>query len=263
MAEKVKNAAEKNGVKFYIMYDVSDWINMQSTIREDWTQKMSKYINSPAYAYQNGKPVINIWGFGFNDPQRPFAPAACLEVLNWFKSQGLYVIGGVPTHWRREVEDSRPGFLPVYNAFDMISPWMVGRISDIEGVDHFYNNVNLPDQQYCDANGIDYQPCVLPGDLAERQRRHGDFMWRQFYNMVRVGVQGIYISMYDEYNEGNQIAKTAENAGQIPNGSGFLTLDEDGTPCSSDYYLRLTGDGGRMLRGEIPLTENRPTPPML
>ena len=30
--------------------------------------------------------------------------------------------------------------------------------------------------------------------------------------MVRVGCQGIYISMFDEYNEGNQIAKTAENA---------------------------------------------------
>jgi hypothetical protein len=88
-------------------------------------------------------------------------------------------------------------------------------------------------------------------------------MWRQFYNMVRVGAQGIYISMFDEYNEGNQIAKTAENTGMVPSNSGLLALDEDGTACSSDYYLRLTADGGRMLKGQLGLTPNRPTQPVV
>ncbi|MER5649317.1 fibronectin type III domain-containing protein, partial [Streptosporangium sp. NPDC002524] len=185
------------------------------------------------------------------------------EVVNWFKAQGCYVMGGVPTHWRRGVEDSRPGFLDVYHAFHMISPWMVGRIGTLADADHFYANVNLPDQADCDAHGIDYQPCVLPGDVTTRQRRHGDFMWRQFYNMVRVGAQGIYISMFDEYNEGNQIAKTAETLADVPANSGMLALDEDGTACSADYYLRLTGDGGRMLKGQIPLTATRPTPPVV
>lgn len=173
----------------------------------------------------------------------------CLDVVNWFKEQGCYVMGGVPTHWRRGVEDSRPGYLGVYHAFDMISPWMVGRIADIADADNFYANVNTPDQAECDAHGIDYQPCVLPGDLQSGHRAHGDFMWRQFYNMKRIGVQGIYVSMFDEYNEGNQIAKTAEKADQVPVGSGIRALDEDGTACSSDYYLRLTGDGGRLLKG--------------
>ncbi|MBM9436364.1 discoidin domain-containing protein, partial [Streptomyces bryophytorum] len=45
--------------------------------------------------------------------------------------------------------------------------------------------------------------------------------------------------------------------------SGFLALDEDGTACSSDYYLRLTGDGGRMLKGQIALTATRPTQPVV
>jgi hypothetical protein len=102
---------------------------------------------------------------------------------------------------------------------------------------------------------------VLPGDVSGRQRVHGDFMWRQFYNMVRAGAQGIYISMFDEYGEGNQIAKTAETAAQVPAGSGLWALDEDGVACSSDYYLRLTGDGGRMLKGQIALTATRPTSP--
>ncbi|MFD9737476.1 discoidin domain-containing protein [Umezawaea sp. NPDC059074] len=263
MAAKVRSAAEANGRKFYIMYDVTNWTNMQSEIKTDWTTKMSAHVSSPAYARQNGKPVVCIWGFGFNDPGRPFAPAACQDVITWFKAQGCYVIGGVPTHWRTETEDSRTGFAGVYRSFDMLSPWMVGRIGNVADTDRFYTNVNQPDQAECNARGIDYQPCVLPGDLPARHRAHGDFMWRQFYNMVRLGAQGIYISMFDEYNEGNQIAKTAETQAYVPAGSGFLALDEDGTACSADYYLRLTGDGGRMLKGQIALTPVRPTPPVL
>ena len=34
-------------------------------------------------------------------------------------------------------------------------------------------------------------------------------------HLASAGVQGIYISMFDEYGEGNQIAKTAESAGRV------------------------------------------------
>jgi chitodextrinase len=263
MAVKVRSAAESHGRKFYIMYDVTDWLSFQDDIKADWLNKMKAMTSSSAYARQNGKPVVCIWGFGFSEPSRPFTPPPCLEVINWFKSQGCYVIGGVPTYWRTGVNDSRPGFQDVYRAFDMLSPWMVGRISDVNGSDDFYNRLTVPDQADCNARGVDYQPCVMPGDIGGHHRAHGDFMWRQFYNVIRAGAQGIYISMFDEYNEGNQIAKTAETQATIPVGSGFLGLDEDGTACSSDYYLRLTADGGRMLKGQLALTATRPTPPML
>jgi hypothetical protein len=262
MTAKVRTSAESTGRKFYIMYDVSGWSNMQSEIKTDWTSKMSAYVSSPSYAKQNGKPVVCIWGFGFSDDNHNFSAAACLDVVNWFKNQGVYVIGGVPTHWRTQDSDSRAGFIDVYHAFNMISPWMVGRIGNVGDVDNFYTNVQTPDQADCNAHGIDYQPCVLPGDTYARQRAHGDFMWRQFYTMVRLGAQGIYISMFDEFNEGNQIAKTAETAAEVPAGSGFWALDEDGTHCSSDYYLRLTADGGKMLKGQIALTATRPTQPV-
>ncbi|MFJ5883670.1 discoidin domain-containing protein [Kitasatospora cineracea] len=261
MAAKVRSAAESQGVKFYVMYDVSDWTTMQSDIRADWTDKMRAHTASPAYARQNGKPVVCIWGFGFDDNQRPFTPAQCLDVLNWFKAQGCYVIGGVPTWWRTGDRDSRAGFSDVYHAFDMLSPWLVGRIGSAADADNFYTVATVPDLAECAAHGIDYQPCVLPGGVGDRQRAHGDFMWRQFYNMARAGVASAYVSMFDEYNEGNQIAKTAESQSWVPAGSGFLALDEDGTACSSDYYLRLTGDGGRMLKGQLPVTAARPTQP--
>jgi len=46
-------------------------------------------------------------------------------VINYFKTQGCYVIGGVPTWWRNGVSDSRPDFLTAYSAFNMLSPWMM------------------------------------------------------------------------------------------------------------------------------------------
>ncbi|MBB3194094.1 lectin [Roseateles terrae] len=262
MALKVRQAAETYDRKFYIMYDVTSWASMQSEIKADWLNKMSALTTSGAYARQNGRPVVGIWGFGFNDSNRDWSPAACLDVIQWFKAQGCYVMGGVPTYWREGKNDSRAGFLDVYRAFNMLSPWMVGRIGDAAGSDAFYQNLHLPDQLDCNAHGIDYQPCVMPGDLSAGHRAHGDFMWRQFYNLVRAGAQGLYISMFDEYNEANQIAKTAESAAFLPTNAAMKALDEDGVACSADYYLRLTADGGRMLKGQWPLTPMRPTVPM-
>lgn len=262
MAVKVRAAAEAHGRKFYIMYDVSGWSSMQQQIKDDWTGKMRAHTASPAYAFQNGRPVVCVWGFGFDDDNHDFTPAACLDVVTWFKGQGCYVIGGVPTYWRQGVNDSRAGFSDVYHAFHMISPWMVGRTGTLDGLDQFYAQVNSPDLADCAAHGIDYQPCVLPGDLSAGARRHGDYYWRSLYNMIRLGSQGLYVSMFDEFNEGNQIAKTAESAAFVPAGAGIRALDEDGTACSSDYYLRITADGGRMLKGQIALTATRPTPPI-
>jgi NedA-like, galactose-binding domain len=262
MTVKVRGAAEANGRKFYIMYDVTGWTAMQSEIKTDWLTKMAAHTASPAYARQNGKPVVCIWGFGFNDPGRPFATGPCLDVINWFKAQGCYVIGGVPTWWRQGINDSRPGFLDVYHAFHMLSPWMVGRAASPADLDSYYVNANVGDYADCQAHGIDYQPCVLPGDLSSGHRRHGDYYWRSLYNMIRLGSQGLYVSMFDEFNEGNQIAKTAPTAAFVPAGSGIRALDEDGTACSPDYYLRITADGGRMLKGQLALTATRPTPPV-
>jgi hypothetical protein len=80
--------------------------------------------------------------------------------------------------------------------------------------------------------------------------------------MIQIGAQGLYVSMFDEFGEGNQIAKTAENASEQPANGNFVSLDEDGTACSADYYLRLTGDADKMLKGHIPFAFARPTTPM-
>jgi hypothetical protein len=262
IAAKVRTAAEAYNRKFYIMYDVSGWTDMQTQIKTDWTSKMSALTASPAYAIQNGRPVVCIWGFGFDDDNHPFDAAACADVITWFQSQGVYVIGGVPRDWRTG-SPGRPDFLPVFHSFNMLSPWMIGSIGTIDQANAFAVEVNVVDKADCDANGVDYQPCVLPGDLSVRQRFHGNMMWSQFYNLASIGVAGFYISMFDEFNEGNQIVNTAATQAAVPSNSGFLSLDEDGTPCSSDYYMRLTTDGGRMLKGDLPLSFVRHTAPVI
>jgi hypothetical protein len=265
VAGHVRDAAQAHGRKFYIMYDISGWDSFQADLKSDWTDHIVGELHltdSPAYAKQDGKPVVCIWGLGYTG--HPGTPASTLDIINYFKGKGMYVIGGLGNDWRTAdgTRWSQAGFGTVFDALDAISPWMVGVVGDNASSDSNRKSYNEGDVAYLHARGKHYQPCVMPGDLQEKQRHHGDFMWHQFYNMVQIGSDGIYISMYDEYNEGNQIAKTAATSANIPGGSNFVTLDEDGTKCSSDYYLRLTADGGKMLRKQIALSATRPTSPM-
>ena len=252
MAARVRTAAETFGRKFYIMYDITGWQTMDTDLKTDWTNKMSAHTASPMYARQNGKPVVCIW---MATSTRPVSEL--LDIVNWFKGQGVYVILGVPRDWR--TADATK--LPVYNAANMLSPWLIGAVGNISDANNIFNTFMVPDQAYCNAHGIDYQPVVLPGDLRLHQRSHGNLMWTMFYNAVRLGTQGIYISMYDEYGEGNQIMKTAETQAMVPVGGGYVSLDEDGTHCTSDYYIRLTGAADRMFKGLMPLSVARPTNP--
>lgn len=271
VAVKVKNAAESYNRKFYIMYDITgmDPNTWDDAVKYDWTNNILGNMNltsSSAYAKQDGKIVVCIWGIGFND--RPGTAAESLALIQWFKDQNIYVIGGVPTYWRTGVEDSKSGFLSVYQSFDMLSPWYVGRFGGLDGADHFKNNLMQPDLTITNQYGIDYQPVLWPGfswhnlhggPQNQIPRLHGDFMWRQAYNAKSLGINTGYVAMFDEYDEGTAIAKAAENAAMIPANHYFLTLDADGVAVSSDFYLRLTGDINRMLKGQIPATVQHPT----
>ena len=264
MAAKVRSAAESYGRKFYIMYDVTGWTNMQSEIKADWTNKMSAHTASAAYARQNGKPVVCIWGFGFNDANHPWDAATCLDVINWFKSQGCYVIGGVPREWRTGVGGSRAGYLGVYHAFNMISPWMVGAIGNAADSDSVYQNINVPR-----PGRLQRQRHRLPA-LRPARRRVGQPARPRRLHVApvlqhgpgrRAGHLHLHVRRVQRGQPDRQDRR--ERLADARPDSGLLALDEDGTACSSDYYLRLTGDGGRMLKGQIALTATRPTQPVL
>lgn len=271
VAVKVKNAAETYNRKFYVMYDITgmDPSTWTTAVKNDFNQVILQSMaltSSSSYARQDGKPVVCIWGIGFTD--RPGTAAEASELITWFKNQGYYVIGGVPTHWLTEDRDSKPNFLSVYNQLDMLSPWFVGRFDGIAGADHYKVNQWQPDYAYTQQRGIVYQPVIWPGfawanlhggPQNQIPRLHGDFMWRQAYNLKSLGISTGYVAMFDEYDEATAIAKAAENSSMIPNNHYFLTLDADGVAVSSDFYLRLTGDINRMFKGQIPATAQHPT----
>ncbi len=260
LLEKERLAAEAHNIKFFVGYDISGWDDFQTELKEDWTNVVGVNTSSPMYAEQNGKPVVSLWGFGV--PGRPGDPAAVLDVINWFKEQGCYVIIGTDQGWR-----GNAAFLSAFAEADMISPWTVGYFGDFTGADNYADKMEA-DKAYCDALGQDYLPVAFPGfawsnwkdgPRNEKPRMHGDFLWRQFANIRDKGITQVYIAMFDEYDEGTAIAKAAENSSMIPTDQYFLTLDADGVSCSSDFYLRLTGDGAKMIKGETPLVWEHPT----
>ncbi len=264
MATKVRTAAEAYGRKFYIMYDVSGWTNMQTEITADWTAKMSALTASAAYATQNGKPVVGIWGFGFNDDNHPWPADACLDVVNWFKSQGCYVIGGVPTWWRtgrQRLAGRVPGRLPRVQhdlAVDGRPDRHRGRLRQL-----LHQCERRATRPTATPTASTTSPACCPATCPPGSGP----------TATSCGGSSTTWSGSARRASTSRCSTSTARATRSPRprpprpacrpDSGLLTLDEDGTACSSDYYLRLTADGGKMLKGQIALTATRPTAPVL
>ncbi len=260
----VKQEAEKNNRIFYVCYDMSSgsdenaWVE---SIKFDWVYNIEQsyaLTSSPAYATVNNKPVVQIWGPGFTS--RVGNSAGTIKLIGFLKSRGCYVIGGVPTNWRTESGDSKPGFMTAYKAYDMVSPWTPGRYRDLPGCDIFKTNYIIPDKNFCDANGLDYMPVLFPGfgwstwntgSPNSIPRLAGEFLWRQAYNIKNTGITQMYFAMFDEYDEGTAIMKAATDWSMIPTDQYFLTMGADGIWLSSDFYLRAAGAATAMLKAAV------------
>jgi hypothetical protein len=258
---RVKNAAEENEKIYYICYDMSSakddnaWVE---SIKFDWVfniEQTNALTTSPAYATVNGKPVVQIWGPGFTS--RAGNAAGTIELIEFLKSRGCYVIGGVPANWRTGSGDSKSGFIDAYKTYDMVSPWTPGRYRNISGCDNYKVNYLIPDKAFCDANQLDYMPVLFPGfawstwntgDPNSYPRLAGEFLWRQAYNIVETGIGQMYFAMFDEYDEGTNLMKSATDWSMIPTDQYFLTLSADGIWVSSDFYLRLAGAASEMAK---------------
>ena len=267
--------AETYGRVFAIMYDISGQpaSTLVSTLTNDWNFLVNtmKVTSSPRYQRHRGKPVVAIWGFGFTD--RPGTPQDALTVINQFKAAGFTVMGGVPTCWRTLNNDSQsdPAWATVYRAFDIISPWAVGRYGDQAGADSFKQNLIVPDLTTTTSLGLDYMPVIFPGfswhnlfpvsPLNVIPRNAGNFYWRQAYNTMSAGSTMVFGAMFDEVDEGTAMFKVAPTLAELPVQGTFVPLNIDGTNLPSDWYLRLAGAATRMLRGDSALMPVRPSNP--
>ena len=111
--------------------------------------------------------------------------------------------------------------------------------------------------------GVNYLPVIYPGfgwtnlqgpkaAKDDLPRLGGEFFWRQFSTAADLGVEMAYVAMFDEVDEATAIFKVSNTP---PKPGRFVTYD--GLP--SDWYLRLTGEGTKLIRGE---RENQKTIPI-
>ncbi|HTQ39856.1 MAG TPA: glycoside hydrolase family 71/99-like protein [Pirellulales bacterium] len=271
-----REGANRYGRCYAVMYDLSGVQagGMQSAI-DDWKLLVDKMRighdeRDHAYLHHGGKPVVAVWGVGFND-HRAYTLADCDRFINFLKNDPIYggntVMVGVPTGWRTLDRDTTadPALTATLLKADIISPWTVGRYSTLEGVDKHAQHDIRPDIQWCRDHGKEYLPVVFPGfswhnmnpksPSDQIPRLKGEFLWRQYVDAKQAGATMIYQAMFDEMDEGTAIFKCT---GDPPVGeSKFLTFE--GLP--SDYYLWLVGMGGKLLRGEIPPSAYPPKQP--
>jgi hypothetical protein len=280
LAHEIRGA-EMYGRVFYIEYDVSDDSAPDYTglIRHDWADLVDRLhiTDSPAYLHENGKPVVELWGYGVKDATHstPQQAQAAIDIFHQPSAPqyGATVIGGVPSYWRTLNQDSEgdAAWAAVYRSYDVINPWAVGRYETLSQSDAYLETVTIPDLKTTAAHGQEYMPVIFPGfswgnlypgsPYNAIPRQCGKFYWHQAYNVVSARAPTIFVAMFDEVDEGTAMFKLSAHRSDLPQDASLVALDADGCNLPSDWYLRLGGETGKMLRGETPLAKDIPIPP--
>ncbi|MGS2740959.1 glycoside hydrolase family 71/99-like protein [Sinomicrobium sp. M5D2P17] len=278
------SAASKENRAIAIMYDLSG-LNARgedcSVLIEDWkflvdSLRVTNQKGTHTYLHHNRKPLVAIWGLGFPDRPYNIRNIGIGRFIDFLKNDpeygGCSVMLGVPTFWRTLEADcvSDPYLHEIIKQADIVLPWMVQRFTPLLHSDmDRYKDLIIGDLKWCEPNGVDYVPSVYPGfswhNLSRFEfpddikpsgsipRQGGRFYWQQIETALNAGVRMLYVAMFDEVNEGTAIFKGSDNP---PVSEHAEFIDMDGVP--SDHYLWLTGEAAKMLKGEIPVTQQMP-----
>ncbi|MEM1212525.1 MAG: glycoside hydrolase family 71/99-like protein [Planctomycetota bacterium] len=277
-------ASRKTGVPWALMYDLTGLKpgEFETLLHKDIRRLIleEKILEDPYYLHHNGKPLIAVWGVGFSGriKDRGYTINECIELVDMLQNDpeigGSAVMLGIPYWWRGQFRDATndPQFLSLLRRADIISPWSIGRVRDLEDVEERYEQALAPDIAWSKVNGPDYLPVIYSGfswvnlhrsrglELPEYNvvpRLGGQFLWAQAASAKRAGAEMIYIAMFDEVDEATAIFKVTNdppvNGAQ---GERFISYGDD---VPSDHYLWLAGEIGRLIRGEIPFDEQMPT----
>ena len=262
-----REGAKRSGRAWVVMYDLSGMgSNRTSQVTNDWRALRTemRVTDDAAYLKHRGKPLVAVWGIGFSDNRR-YTLAECRQLVEFFKRDDCSVMVGVPTYWRELKNDSLkdPVLHDIIKLADVVSPWTVGRYKTEVEVKRHEEKLLKPDLTWCAEAKVDYLPVVFPGfswhNMNPRSaldfipRRRGEFLWSQFAALKRAGASMAYVAMFDEVDEGTAIFKCTNDV-PVDEKSKFVAYE--GLP--SDFYLKLTGAGAKLLRGEIPVTETVP-----
>ena len=260
-------AAKKYSRAICIMYDLSGCASADmQTLLNDWAELQSLFslfdnVANPTYLRHNKKPLLAIWGVGFNDG-RNYTLTDVGNIVTALKEseKKVSIMLGVPYYWRTLDHDTQSdtSLYTMIKGVDIIMPWAVGRYNS-----NTYNSVSggtlSADLAWCKKYSVHYVPLVFPGfswanlknDFSKYDqipRLKGDFIWKQIAGARQAGAKSLYVAMFDEIDEGTAIYKCAKE-GELPlNGAGrFVGIEAE---LDSDYYLWLVGQGTRWFHGE-------------
>ncbi len=267
--EHCRRAATVNDRCWSVMYDLSGIKPGEiEVVIADW-KRLDERLHlrdareNPAYLRHRGKPLVALWGLGFSD--RAPMIEEWRRLIEFFKNDpefgGCSLMLGVPTYWRTLDRDALrdPVLHELIAAADVVSPWTVGRFSSPEAAAKHAARVESEDIKWCAERHLDYLPVVFPGfswhnlqagrgksaPLNAIPRLGGKFLWAQSFHAHAAGAKSLYVAMFDEMDEGTAIFK---NRNDPPIGaSPFLAEPE----VPGDQYMWLTGEAGRLLRGEL------------
>lgn len=257
----VQAAARQTGRVWALAYDIADLplARIFDTLTNDWRKLADEgTFDDPRYLHQNGRPVVLIWGFYYQNAHNLMTAELANKLIGFFKKPGRYsafLIGGGDWNWRHNLDPDWQAFLL---RFDGYAPWNVGNYGkDAAGQAHASMTWWAEDKRVCEARGQLWLPVVYPGfswDNVRRlkpgastiPRRGGRFLWEQFHELSKLGVDHVYVAMFDEVDEGTAVFKVTS----APPVQGHF-VGYEGLP--SDWYLRLVGEGERMLRGQRPV----------
>lgn len=257
-----RESANAEGRKWVLMYDLSGLRSEEfDRVADDWKRLKTDgpmKAGDPAYLRIKDKPLVALWGLGFND--RAPALTEWEKLLRFFRAEGCSIMVGVPCWWRTLERDaiSDPKLLELIGLADIVSPWSVGRFGTPEEAAARVESLMKPDIAWCHERDLEYLPVAFPGfswtNLQKSRGREekfnaiprlgGRFLWSQAVAAKQAGASSCYIAMFDEMDEGTAIFKTTSDP---PVGASRFLAEPDLKP---DHYLRLTGEIRRLLRAE-------------
>ncbi len=260
-----RSAANRTGRVFAVEYDLSGVPKEQLFDRlvGDWKWLVDemKITADSRYLHHAGKPVLAVWGF-FSDR---FDGRLANRIIDFFKNDPKYrvcLIGGCQWHWRTE---KNPDWAKAFRRFDVISPWNVGHVSNqgdrADAATHYWKD----DRDAARKARMLYMPVIYPGFSWHNLQRKpagstliprlgGEFFWRQFSTAADLGLDMAKVAMFDEVDEGTAIFKVTNTP---PTQGHFVTFDDK----PSDWYLRLTGEGTKLLHKKRANSESIPIKP--
>ena len=162
-----REGANLYGRTYAVMYDLTGLpdSNIMSAF-EDWQVLCDnmEITKDPAYQHHSGKPLVAIWGIGFNeDIKKRSSLPLCKKLIQAFKAAGCSVMLGIPTGWRERERDAldHPELHDMLRMADVLSPWTVGRFKDLEQLKRHTEAHWAPDMVWAQTQAMDYMPVIV------------------------------------------------------------------------------------------------------